>query len=43
MTITQIAASASAYGPAIIDEWTPAVIVHERVDTFRGRIERGES
>jgi hypothetical protein len=27
--------AASAYSPAIIDEWAPAVIVRERVDTFR--------
>ena len=34
--------AASAYSPAIIDEWAPAVIVRERVDTFRRWIERGE-
>jgi putative acetyltransferase len=32
----------SAYSPAIIDEWAPAVIVPERVDTFQRWIERGE-
>ena len=34
--------AASAYSPAIIDEWAPAVIVRERVDTFQRWIERGE-
>jgi putative acetyltransferase len=32
----------SAYSPAIIDEWAPAVIVRERVETFQRWIERGE-
>jgi hypothetical protein len=34
--------AASAYSPAIIDEWAPAVIVRERVETFQRWIERGE-
>src|SRR3984893_13406670 len=34
--------AASAYSPAIIDEWAPAVIARERVDTFQRWIERGE-
>jgi putative acetyltransferase len=34
--------AASSYSSAIIDEWAPAVIVGERVDTFRRWIERGE-
>jgi putative acetyltransferase len=34
--------AASAYSPAIIDEWSPAVIVRERVETFQRWIERGE-
>ena len=34
--------AASAYSPAIIDEWAPAVIVRERVDVFRRWIERGK-
>jgi GNAT superfamily N-acetyltransferase len=34
--------AASAYSPAIIDEWAPAIIVPERVDAFRRWIERGE-
>jgi putative acetyltransferase len=34
--------AAEAYSPAIIDEWAPAVIVHERVETFRHWIARGE-
>src|ERR1700686_4559002 len=34
--------AASAYSPAIIDEWAPAVIVRERVETFERWIERGE-
>jgi putative acetyltransferase len=34
--------AASAYGPTIIDEWAPAVIVTERVETFQRWIERGE-
>ena len=32
----------SAYSPAIIDEWAPAVIVRERVETFQRWIEHGE-
>jgi putative acetyltransferase len=32
----------SAYSAAIIDEWAPAVIDRERVETFRRWIERGE-
>ena len=32
----------SAYNPAIIDEWAPAVIVRERVETFQRWIERGK-
>jgi putative acetyltransferase len=32
----------SAYSPAIIDEWAPAVIVRERVEKFQRWIERGE-
>jgi putative acetyltransferase len=38
--VRQIAAS--AYSPAVIDEWAPAVIIRERVDSFRSWIERGE-
>ena len=34
--------AASAYSPAIIDEWAPAVIVRERVESFQRWIERGE-
>jgi putative acetyltransferase len=34
--------AASAYSPAIIDEWAPAVIVNERVKTFQRWIERGD-
>jgi len=34
--------AASAYSPAIIDEWAPAVIVTERVETFQRWIERGD-
>src|ERR1700735_5818104 len=34
--------AASVYNPAIIDEWAPAVIVRERVDSFQRWIERGE-
>jgi len=34
--------AASAYSPVIIDEWAPAVIVNERVQTFQRWIERGE-
>ena len=34
--------AASAYSPAIIDEWAPAVIVRERVEAFQRWIERGE-
>ncbi len=34
--------AASAYSPAIIDEWAPAVIVAERVETFQRWIERGD-
>jgi putative acetyltransferase len=34
--------AASAYRPDIIDEWAPAVIVHERVENFQRWIERGE-
>jgi putative acetyltransferase len=34
--------AASAYSPAIIDEWAPAVIVRERVETFKRWIEHGE-
>jgi GNAT superfamily N-acetyltransferase len=32
----------SAYSPAIIDEWAPAVIVRERVAAFQRWVERGE-
>jgi putative acetyltransferase len=34
--------AAGAYTVAIIDEWAPAVIVPERVETFRRWIGRGE-
>jgi hypothetical protein len=34
--------AASAYSPAIIDEWAPAVTVRERVETFQRWIEHGE-
>ena len=34
--------AASAYSPAIIDEWAPAVIARERVETFQRWIEHGE-
>ena len=34
--------AASAYSPAIIDEWSPAVITRERVEKFQCWIERGE-
>jgi putative acetyltransferase len=34
--------AASAYRPAIIDEWAPTVIVRERVEKFQRWIERGE-
>ena len=34
--------AASAYSPAIIDEWAPVVIVTERVETFQRWIERGD-
>jgi GNAT superfamily N-acetyltransferase len=34
--------AASAYGPPIIDEWAPAVIVPQRVEAFVRWIERGE-
>jgi GNAT superfamily N-acetyltransferase len=34
--------AASAYSPAIIDEWAPAVIANERVESFQRWIERGE-
>lgn len=34
--------AASAYSPAIIDEWAPAVIAPQRVEAFVRWIERGE-
>jgi len=34
--------AASAYSPAIIDEWSPVVIIRERVESFQRWIERGE-